>query len=178
MRRLLRMLLRKLHPIALPGFTPRRPLPPPDIPAGLAQGVCDELDERASAWWADLEKLRRRAVDLACSEASATVEAAALEVIRSQVRLWWALKRGQTTGMVACCFGCAMCATAPSLRDLQSASPPLPPPPCLISPVQLEEAAVAAREAATMSLLRELEAEEAQRAKKVRAVSHAACACL
>lgn len=35
--------------------------------------------------------------------------------------------------------------------------------------VQLEEAAVAAREAATLSLLRELEAEEAQRAKKVRA---------
>ncbi|PRW56682.1 hypothetical protein C2E21_4574 [Chlorella sorokiniana] len=81
---------------------------------GLAQGVCDELDERASAWWSDLDKLRRRAVDLACSDASATVEAAALEVIRSQ----------------------------------------------------LEEAAVAAREAATLSLLRELEDEEAQRAKK------------
>lgn len=53
--------------------------------AGLAQGVCDELEERASAWWADLDKLRRRAVDLACSDASATVEAAALEVIRAQV---------------------------------------------------------------------------------------------
>ncbi len=56
--------------------------------------MCDELDERASAWWADLEKLRRRAVDLACSDASATVEAAALEVIRAQVRQSWWWGRG------------------------------------------------------------------------------------
>lgn len=95
--------------------------------AGLAQGVCDELRERAAAWNADLERLRRRAADLACTDVGALVEAAALEVARGQ----------------------------------------------------LEEAAVAAREAATLDLLRELELEEA--AKKVGRAADAtmlvACAC-
>ncbi|KAL4443541.1 hypothetical protein ABPG75_011278 [Micractinium tetrahymenae] len=76
---------------------------------GQAQGLCDEIEERVSALWGDLDRLRRRAVDLACCDASGVVEAAALEVIRTQ----------------------------------------------------LEDAAVAAREAATLDLLRELELEEA-----------------
>ncbi|EFN58214.1 hypothetical protein CHLNCDRAFT_50618 [Chlorella variabilis] len=71
---------------------------------GLAQGVCDELEQQASNWCADLDRLRRRAVDLACCDASGIVEQAALD---------------------------------------------------------LEDAAVAAREAATLDLLRELELEEA-----------------
>lgn len=53
--------------------------------AGQAQGLCDEIEERLSALWGDLERLRRRAVDLACCDASCAVEAAALEVIRTQV---------------------------------------------------------------------------------------------
>lgn len=66
----------------------RLALPPQ---AGLAQAVCEELEERASAWAADLDRLRRRAVDLACCELGGVVEAAALEVIRAQVAM-------------ACCF--------------------------------------------------------------------------
>lgn len=73
--------------------------------------MCTELEGRANIWYADLDRLRRRAVDLACSDASHVVEVAALEVIR----------------------------------------------------VQLEDAAVAAREAATLDLLRELEQEEADK---------------
>ena len=63
---------------------PHTPGALPSPAAGQAQGLCVELEERGSALWGDLERLRRRAVDLACCDASSVVEAAALEVIRTQ----------------------------------------------------------------------------------------------
>jgi hypothetical protein len=72
------------------------------VVAGLAQGVCDELEERASGWWADLDRLRRRAVDLACSDASAVVEQAALEVIRTQVSRQIPASSAQRVGALVC----------------------------------------------------------------------------
>jgi hypothetical protein len=74
----------------------------------ISKGLTEELDDRIKAWYNDLQKHRRRAVELACVDCGQAVEGAALEVVRRK----------------------------------------------------LEQGAAAAREAATMDLLRELEEEE------------------
>lgn len=51
----------------------------------LAQSLMVELDDRIRVWWDELDKLRRRAADLACVDAGQTVEAVFLECVRQSL---------------------------------------------------------------------------------------------
>lgn len=63
----------------------------------LAKSLSADLDERIRMWWDDLDKLRRRAADLACVDAGQFVEALALEVIRQELETEAALAREAAT---------------------------------------------------------------------------------